>query len=218
MGALVFAGQDFGEFCRCKTVELRPQIEGGMTCKVKLVLDARAKLDVRATSALRHKLNALLSVKEGLLVLPEEEGLEYRGVSVTDANPWDELFDGGSTVITFQCADGIAYGDERVSGVTELDVNGTAATYPVFEMIAAEGDSVMVLDLDAERFVNVVSTFEGGELVVIDCEQETVTIDGENADASVGFYSDFFSLRPGANNLEFAGCTSHTMRYRERWL
>lgn len=218
MGALVFAGQDIGEFCRCKTVELRPQVEGGMTCKVKLVLDAQAKLDVRTTSALRHKLNALLSVKDGVLILPEEEELEYYGAKVTDVNPWDELFDGGSTVVTFQCADGIAYGDARMSRADKIGANGTAATYPVFELVAAEGDSVMVLHMGAQRFVNIVGTFEGGERVVVDCGRESVTIDGVRADAQVGFYSDFFPLTPGENELAFAGCTEHTTSYRERWL
>lgn len=218
MGGLVFAGHDFGEFCRAKTMELNPLVEGGMRCRVKLMLDAHVKMDVRATSALRHKLNALLSITNGSLALPEEPGLEYRGVRVADAKPWDELFESGTAIVTFECANGTAYGDVRESAASTIDMKGTSETYPTFDLVAAEGDSVMVLSLDKQLFVNVIGTFSGGEKVVIDCESETATIDGVDACKDVGFYSDFFSLVPGENRLAFAGCSAHITRYAERWL
>ncbi len=218
MSTLRYAGADFGEFCQAKTMELEPSVNGGMRCRVKLMLDARAKMDARAASALRHKLNALLAVEDGTLVLPEEPGLEYHGARVTDAKPWDELFEHGSTTIEFECADGVAYGDERTTAATEIMVNGTCKTYPTMELVATEGDSVMVLNLDGERFVNIVRTFKGGERVVMDFERETVTMDGADACIEIGLYSDFFSLVPGANRLAFAGCSEHMTRYRERWL
>lgn len=217
MTTLRFDRYDFGEFCRAKTMELCPHAAGGVRIRVKLMLDAHAKMDVRATSALRHKLNSLLVVKDGNLMLPEEPGLEYRGVHMVDAKPWDVLFEAGSAIVTFECADGIAYGDVRESAAATIDVKGTAETYPTFELLATEGDSVMVLTLDKQMFVNVIGTFSGDEKVIIDCESETVSIDGVDARKDVGFYSDFFSLATGTNKLAFAGCSAHVTRYAERW-
>lgn len=217
MSDLIFAGVAFGEFCRAKTVELMPGVGCGMRCRVKLMLDTRAKMDARAASALRHKLNALLAVKDGVLVLPGEPGFRYHGTRVVDAKPWDALFEDGTCTVTFECSDGVAYGDTRTSAATEIEANGTAPTYPTFEMVATEGDSVMVLDLERERFINIVRSFHGGERVVVDTERETVTIDGAYACTDVGLYSDLFALHHGRNRLAFAGCSEHVTRYRERW-
>lgn len=163
-------------FCRAKAVELCPHVAGGVRIRVKLMLDARAKMDAWAASALRHKLNALLSAEGGTLRLPEEPGLEYRGARVVDAEPWDELFEAGRAIVAFECEDGAAYGDEHESAATAIDVKGTAETYPVFEMTASEGDSMMMLSLGKQVFVNVIGTFAGGEKAVIDCQGATVFV------------------------------------------
>lgn len=218
MSSLVFNGVELGEFCRAKTVEITPLVDGGLRFKVKLLLDTKAKMDVRTASWLRHRLNSLLKVQGATLVLPEEPEVEYRGVKLVSAQPWEDLLICGSVVVEFECADGVAYGKQRVSSGTDIEVGGTAATYPVIEVTAAAGDSVMVLDVARERFVQVIHTFAGGEKVCMDFEQEQVEIDGVEANCDIGMYSDFFALVPGVNALSFAGCSSHSVMYTERWL
>lgn len=239
MGCLVFNGYDFGELCQAQTVEVSPlrvradvvQVAGvsgvrlasdGLDVrrvKVRLVLDAGRRLNAEAASRLRHRIDAMLCSEDGAtLRLPEDEELEYHDVLLTDAAGWDSLKENGSCVLTFTCFDPIAFGRERVSSETRFDIGGSAETWPRFELVAAEGDSVMVLDMHGEKFVGIVDDFQGGERVVIDCASEHVTVDGVDTDASVAMYSDFFSLEPGECGLAFAGCAEHSTVYAERWL
>lgn len=151
------------------------------------------------------------------LRLPEDEVLEYRGAVLTDGTGWTSMFEDGECTLTFTCHDPVAYGYERSTGKTSFKVEGTAETYPVFECVATEGDSVMVLDMDNEKFICIVGDFKGGELVRIDCASEDVQIDGVCANTDVGTHSDFFPLSPGACELAFSGCAKHTTTYTERW-
>ncbi len=239
MGGLVFNGHDFGEVCQAQTVEVSPlrvradavlnagapgakPTGGGLDVrrvKVRLALDAGRRLDAEAASRLRHRIDAMLCAEAGsVLRLPEDEALEYHDALLTDAEGWTTMRENGSCTLTFTCFDPVAFGAERTTGEAAFEVGGSAETWPRFELVAAEGDSVTVLDLRAERFVSVVGDFAGGEIVAIDCADEHVTIDCADADASVGMYSDFFPLAPGACELAFAGCLSHSTSYVERWL
>lgn len=224
MGALVYNGFDFGEFCRAKTVGISPVRRDGngaflpLDIQVKLMLDTGAKMDAFALSAIRHKLNAALAKGAGTLRLPEEPELEYRSVSVAEADPWKPLFEDGSCLVAFCCADPVAYGHERKTARDAVEVGGTYRTYPAVELVAVEGDSVMVMDAAQERFVQIVGAFTGGERVMLDFERERASIDGVSADKSIGLYSDFFPLHPGVNTLIFAGCSAHTVRFAERWV
>lgn len=67
-------------------------------------------------------------------------------------------------------------------------------------------------------FVRVEHAFTGGEVVRIDCEIESVTIDEADARADVTLGSDFFSLAPGNVAPGFSGCSAHAVAFRERWL
>lgn len=238
MHGLVFNGYDFGEICEAQTVEMKPHtiraeavtVTGGagalMTgdgldvrmVKVRLILDAGCKLAPTEASLLRHKIDAMLHAEQGAtLRLPEDEVLEYRFAALTDASGWTSMFEDGECTLEFTCYDPVAYGHERTTGAARIDVDGTAPTYPMFECVATEGDSVMVLDLSHKKFINVVRDFRGGERVVIDSANERVTVDGACADADVGAYSDFFCLAPDTCELAFAGCSEHTTTYTERW-
>lgn len=217
MNELVFGEDALGDYCRVKTLELVPNVNGSLRCVVKLLLDARAKLDARRASNLRHALNSILLSGEATLRLPEEPDLEYRGARVVDVTSWDELFEVGSMVATFHCDDGAAYGLERVCHGEVVDVGGNHRTYPVFELVAIENDCVMAIDHRGKRFASVLQNFHGGERVVIDCERGRAFVDGEDACAKVGFYTDFFALQPGRNELSFAGCSEHATRFFERW-
>ena len=59
--------------------------------------------------------------------------------------------------------------------------------------------------------------FSGGEVVVIDCEAESVKVDGVDSRNKVALGSDFFALGPGACELAFAGCSAFQVNFRERW-
>lgn len=221
MSGLVYNGHDFGEFCRCRTVGMAPPVEvdGEHRVKVELALRSGRKLTPQDASRLRHKIAAaLFGGGTGTLRLPEDGSLEYRGVSVADASDWENLLEDGKCTVAFAYEDPAAYGSVRVTRESAFEVEGTAATYPAFELVALEGDSVMVLDRANERFLMVMRDFVGGEVVSIDNAGETVVVDGIDASKDIALYSDFFALEPGAVSLVFTGCSDHVITYAERWI
>lgn len=217
MSAAILGERALGDLCRIKTLELVPGLDGSLRIVVKLLLDAGAKVDVRRASDLRHRLNAILFEPATILRLPEEPELEYRGAKILDITSWDELLEVGTMTVAFHCSDGAAYGLERVCHDEVVDVGGNHRSYPIFEMVAIEGDCVMAIDHVGKRFVSVLQEYHGGEHVVIDCGRGRAWVDGDDACSKVGFYSDFFALRPGRNELAFAGCSEHVTRFSERW-
>lgn len=218
MRSFVFNGYDFGEWTRAKVArESSGFVDAPKVVRLKVFLEPGAKADAEALEVLRRRMRAAL-FSEAPAELRFQEGCFYREATCTDAGSWDTLLDAGSCEIEFTIADPAAYGAERQTDDDVNDVKGTWRTYPVVEGIAEAGDSVMVLHRGLERFVNVVHRFRGGESVIIDFEGERVSIDGADACADIGVYSDFFALQPGENRLAFAGFESHVLRYFERWL
>lgn len=236
MRSFIFNGYDFGELTRAKVISEAPlyvkpetnQItDGGVyvgnanmppkVMRLKVFLEPKMKASPEALVAQRRKLDATLLATTPT-DLQYQDNYTYRKALCTDASTWDSLLQAGSCELEFTVYEAVVYGDVRESAAATIDVKGTAETYPTFELAATEGDSVMALSLDKQMFVNVIGTFTGGEKVVIDCESETVAIDGADACKDVGFYSDFFSLVAGVNKLAFAGCSAHVTRYQERWL
>lgn len=238
MHGMVFNGYDFSEVCQAQTVDVTPHrvraegvaIAGGMgarmssdgidvrVIKVRLFLDAGCRLTPEDASALRHRIDAMLCAAHGsTLRLPEDEVLKYHSAVLTDGTGWTSMFEDGECILTFTCYDPVAYGYERTTDKTTFRVEGTADTFPVFECVATEGDSVMVLDMANEKFICIVGDFKGGECVRIDCASEDVTVDGACANTDIGTHSDFFPLAPGECELAFAGCANHTTTYTERW-
>ncbi len=238
MSGLVFNGCDFGEACKAKTLSVSPlrvRVDGegyplvaGMkaipdaldvrTIKVKLMLDAGRTLDRAAAASLRRKVGGILAApKPSVLRLPEDDALEYRDAMLTDAGSWEGMFEDGEVLLTFTAFDPIAYGAMRRVPDCAFEVGGTWKTYPTYELVAAEGDSVMVIDEAHERFVCVLHSFAGGERVVLDSGREVATIDGVDASADIAIASDFFALDVGKHELTFTGCSAHAATYIERW-
>lgn len=85
-------------------------------------------------------------------------------------------------------------------------------------LTAAAGAYVQVEDVIAEHHVRIEHTFQGGEVVRIDCTDESVTIDGLDARVCVTLGSDFFALGPGEVCLAYSGCSSHECMLTERWV
>ena len=193
--------------------ELPPRV-----LRVRLFLDAGARLTPVERSEARHLLYGwLVAPHGGELSLSGEPGLVWRDAVVTGVSDWDSLFEDGSCEVEFTCLDPIAYGEERSSAAGSLDVGGTWATWPIVRLTASAGSSVRVAD-ELGRYVLVERSFSAGEVVTMDFAAESVTVDGADASADVAMDSMFFSLSPGTHALSFAGCGSHAVSWRERWL
>jgi len=238
MSSIVYAGNDFSEICSAQVIEDAahevgaefvevPGRAGGavistyvppMDVRVRLFLDPGFHPDVVQLSEMQHKLRSWLCVPGGgTLVLPDDPEREYRDALLIGASTWLRLFESGECEVTFTLFDPIAYGALRVEREASFTVGGTWPTLPVFRLVAAAGSAVQVSCPAAGEVLCIENAFAGGEAVVIDCAEERVWIDGEDARDCVTLESDFFALQPGGCELSFVGCTSFETRFRERW-
>lgn len=236
MSSIVYNGHDFSSCTTCEVVEgphsvvpvskVVPGRAGSLllggrlaplVVRVRLFLDARSALDDVGLSALKRRLYAWLYAPEGgVLALPGYPSLEWHDAVVTSITPWSSVAGDASCEVVFTCFDPVAYGASCSESGTALEVGGTWPTWPAFELTASAGSAVQVGS--GTEFVRVEGAFTGGELVIVDCEHETVTIDGVDARAHVTLASDYFRLEPGEATLSFSGCSAHETSYCERWL
>lgn|GEM_PF-801446 len=238
MRSIVYGGNDFSRYCSAEVVSRGvhalaadslaiPGRAGAMPLPgfvppedvtVKLMLDCGYVPDAAGMSRVRHELRLWLCKPDcAALVLPDDPGLEYRDALLTDATSWTDLFECGECEVTFTLFDPVAYGAERLERSLAFDVGGTWATLPVITMTAEAGSSLQVSNVKARKSILIERTFEGGEVVVVDCAAETVRTGSYDIRNKVALGSDFFALDPGACELAFAGCSSFEISFRERW-
>ena len=186
---------------------------------VRLYWDSLLGLDAAARARARHEVcAALLAAGGGELVVPGDPELTYRDAVCTACGAWSSLFADGSAEVEFTCYDPIGYGSQRSTESAAFTVGGTWPTWPVVSVVAAAGSSVEIADGDSGAYVLVERAFVGGEEVVVDFQAETCAVDGSDACAAVSVASEFFSLAPGARELVFTGCGSHSVSWHERWV
>ena len=238
MSALAYNGHDFSEHVTAELLEpaghaLSPRalaVPGRpgaalLGCelpprvlRVRLFLDAGVTLTAEERSAIRHEMYGWLVAPMGAeLSLTGEPDLTWRDAVVTGVSDWDSLFEDGSCIVEFTCFDPVAYGEEKSSAASTLTVGGTWTTWPVVTLTVLAGSSVKVTD-ELGRYVLVERQFSAGDVVVMDFVAEAVAVDGTDASADVAVESTFFTLAPGTHTLTFAGCSTHTVAWAERWL
>jgi phage-related protein len=92
--------------------------------------------------------------------------------------------------------------------------------------MAAMAPSTVILGLDNTTLTDsyddlgFTAAVTGGDVIVIDCAEETVTLNGANKMS--GFSGDFFRLEPGNNTIQLTVSGgvigSVVTTWRERWL
>jgi hypothetical protein len=184
--------------------------------RVRVFLDAPAATTDAGRALVRARIRSWLLVPAGgELVVPGEPTLRWRDAVCTGISDWSTLFSEGSAVVTFLCMDPIAYGAAGSSAAGSFAVGGTWPTWPVVELVARAGAAVSVACGGATLAVE--CAFRAGDLVSIDCAAQRVTVNGTDASADVTLGSDFFAIGPGDVAPSFSGCSSHVMRWVERW-
>ena len=238
MRSIAYCGVDFAAWCSAEVIEgcghaVEPRtvavpgkpgavLLGGevppKVLRVRLYWDSLLGLDAAARAKARHEVYAaLLAVEGGELVVPGDPEMTYRDAVCTGCGSWSLLFADGVADVEFTCYDPIAYGSQLATESAAFGVGGTWPTWPVVSVVAAAGPAVEVADGDSGAYVLVEQAFVGGEKVVVDFQAETCSVDGVDASASVSIASEFFSLAPGARELVFGGCASHSVSWFERW-
>ena len=239
MRSIVYAGRDFGEYCTAEVVgrSVTPVVAEAMAVPgragallvsgyvppvdvvVRLFLDVGFKADVVRLAEIRHLLAFWLCVPGGGdLVLPDEPGRVYRDALLVDAGAWDELFSDGKCDLTFTLFDPIAYGDERVELTTDFEVGGTWQTHPVFTITTGAGPAIELGYLWHNKRIRVEGGFAAGDVIIIDCGAETVSVNGVDARDRVTLGSDFFAFEPGEAHISCLGFFDVETRFFERWV
>ena len=239
MRSISYCGTDFSTWCLAEVVEgcghaVAPRVVsvpgragavllGGevppKVLRVRLFWDSLLGMDAAARAKARHEVYAaLLATGGGELVVPGDPELTYRDAVCTGCGDWSSLFADGTAEVEFTCYDPIGYGIQRATESAVFVVGGTWVTWPVVSVVAAAGTSVEIADGDSGAYVLVERAFVGGEAVVVDFQRETCLVDGADASACVSIASEFFSLAPGARELVFSGCVSHSVSWFERWV
>lgn len=184
--------------------------------RVRVFLDAPGAATDAGRALVRARIRAwLLAPAGGELVVPGEPTLRWRDAVCTGVSDWSTLFSEGSAVVTFLCMDPIAFGAAGSSAAGSFAVGGTWPTWPVVELVARAGAAVSVACGGATLAVE--RAFRAGDLVSIDCAAQRVTVNGADASADVTLGSDFFAIGPGDVAPSFSGCSSHVVRWVERW-
>ena len=239
MRSISYRGVDFSAWCSAEVVEkcghaVSPRtvavpgragavlLGGEVPPKVltaRLYWDSLLGLDAAARAKARHEVcAALLATGGGELVVPGDPELTYLDAVCTGCGAWSSLFADGCAEVEFTCYDPIGYGSQLATELAAFEVGGTWPTWPVVSVVAAAGSAVEIADGDSGAYVLVEQAFVGGEKVVVDFQAETCAVDGADASAAVSVASEFFSLAPGARELVFTGCGSHSVSWHERWV
>ena len=235
MRSIVYAENDFSDFCSAEVVERSanpiiaeymavPGRAGALLVScyippvdvtVRLYLDPGYRPGPGGMAQLRVKLRSWPG--GGNLILPDDPEIEYVDAMLVGAGNWSDLFESGKCELTFTLFDPIGYGMERVERTTSFNVDGTWPTLPEIRLVAAAGSYLQVTLPSAGKGIRIEYDFVGGEAVVIDCAGETVEIDGADARDTVALASDFFSLDPGDVAISVSGCSYVETRFTERW-
>jgi phage-related protein len=236
--ALVYGGADLSEWCSVEVAErgcaaAEPStrevpgraglaVTGGrlapLEIRALLTLRASGRMSAEELSTARRRVAAALSRPVGAaLRIGDEPGLEWCGVTVKSCGEWSTPEEGGTCEVVFLAHDPVAYGtDVTIVDTPAFTVGGSAPTWPRFRLVAAAGSAVSVAVGGLE--VRVERTFMAGDVVEIDCEAMTVTVNGADACTEATLTSCFFRLEPGERELTVAGTSEFTAYFTERWL
>lgn len=183
--------------------------------KVRLFMDAPDALTTAQRSEVRRTLRSwLLSTEGATLEVPGEPGLEWHDVVCSGVSDWSSLFSEGSATVTFLARPhrlrgrAVERGRDARGGRHLADVAGRGGGRR-----CRRGPRGGL----REVFVRMSHAFSEGDKVVIDMAAQAVTVNDGDATADVTLGSDFFALAPGRADLLFASCSSHVVRWRERW-
>lgn len=102
----------------------------------------------------------------------------------------------------------------------QLDVGGTAETFPVIQVKFTDSTPTFkITHVGKGQVMFVRHDFKPGDELVIDAEKSKIIINGAVQMTALDLSSDFFSLTPGRNELDFDpdGVAEVSATWTERW-
>jgi len=101
-----------------------------------------------------------------------------------------------------------------------LDVGGTAETFPVIQVKFTDSTPTFkITHVGKGQVMFVRHDFKPGDELIIDAEKSKIIINGAVQMTALDLSSDFFSLTPGRNELDFDpdGVAEVSATWTERW-
>ena len=202
------------------TVFMGGKLDGGTITVPLTIVDE----DMEQRRATLSNLYMILDVDAPkLLVLPEVPDLSYKAIP-QNAVQESRYIDGDTVIVSFQLVEAAAYGD---TVTVSIPYNGSATftvdgTYPTKPRITASGarnatSKIWGLQLDSGDFLHVAPSTGSTCSISLDCEERTLTINGDTALPTLD--SDWFVLSPGTHTIAIDnGSGTATITYEERWL
>ena len=202
------------------TVFMGGKLDGGTITVPLTIVDE----DMEQRRATLSNLYMILDVDEPkLLVLPEVPDLSYKAIP-QNAVSESRYIDGDTVIVSFQLVEAAAYGDTVTktlpsNGTIVFTVGGTYPTKPRITSNATRSANTHLwgIKLDEGAFLHVDTGSSSARAIVLDCEERTLTIEGDVALPTLD--SDWFELAPGSHTIKMDnGSGSATITYKERWL
>lgn len=215
-----------------KTIEL-PSRHGGLDFgriygmrEVVVKIGIKAKSDQEVKQIVRQLASQLNSEKLEALELSDEPNIVYTA-RVTSDTKLSPLFGYGETEITFLCPNPFGQDkDEYVSDSfysykNEQLPEGTFNAYPVYTItIKADSSSFKLIHTtdDGEvTTITLVDNFVTGDIVIVDCEEGKITVNGSLANI-LTLDSDYFEFKVGNNRTDVEGEGDVVISYKKNWL
>lgn len=163
----------------------------------------------------REMAKKLFTKTEAKLILKREANRYYEAklVGSTDLKVVHEY---GVAKLTFQATTPFALSlVEKTKNLNTVFINeGTYESFGIISLTAPTANNVTVSN--GEKTLKLLYPFTGTQKIVINLEQQYVTMNGANAMKYISLESDFFTIPSGSTNITSNG--TGTIKYRERWL
>lgn len=126
----------------------------------------------------------------------------------------------GEARLQFMCADPIAYGRLIDGPIDGERIN--QGTYPSKALItitlADASDHVQATLVNTGEYIRIEDDFDEGDIVAIDCEDQSVKKNGHLIMDKLTLESDFFEIPPGPYKITISPSDNARVEYRERWI
>lgn len=204
-------GLDFGRTYGMREINVLIGVKGGSLEEVRSIVRQLAK--------------QLNSENLESLILLDEPDVEYKA-RITGETSLKPLYRYEETTITFLCPNpfpndlALETVNLSSSGVTNVDVLGSAETYPTFTINVTANTGAFTINNVVNNVITtltVVDNFVNGDVVIIDCDTGEIKVNGSTRNL-LTLDTDFIELSSGINVLDYNGSGTVQMDYHNKWL
>ena len=194
--------------------EIQPTV---ITVRVRLIQNSNHEL-----TELKRTIAGMLYTNEPKKLLLYDDPNRYDLAKIDGSTDYSKLWTTGSAELKFINYSGLSISNQvksiPINTSSEIMVGGTWETKPVIKVIFnSTANSYKITNLTTGEYVEIAGqSFAGGNQLIIDCDNELVTLNGNNIMKKVTIQSDFFALKPGKNVI--TSTRAGTIEFNEVWL